>query len=261
LSAPNEEKLARLQAIFTALLKHRLGESLQRVETALVRWRGGEMGPFEAHAELLKHVARSERLATAIARTEPDGAAPVLRDAYDAGLMELDEFRELTGVEPDEIERAPELEELDVPQLPPKREFIGKLLDDGPVLVHIDPRHDDVSVPEHLRADPRLVLRFGYGLAPAIVDLTLDKSGLSGTLTFGGVPHHCLLPWPSVYAAVSEYSQEAMVWPDDVPPEVLEQMTRQAEHDAASQSAKEAAPEPSPEPKPKRRASHLKLVD
>ena len=248
--------MARLQALFTALLKHRLNESLATVDAALERWRGGDMGPFEAHAELLKHVARAERLAAIIARADADDPGPVLRSVYDAGLVDADEFEALVGARPEDVEPAPEGADVDVPELPDKRELVTQLLEDGPVLVHIDPRRNGVSVSDHLGGDPRLVLRFGYGLAPAIVDLTVDGDGLSGTLTFSGVPHHCLLPWSAVYAVVSESSQQAMVWPDDVPSEVLDQMTQ----GAVSTPQPEAPPKPAGGDKP-RRASHLKLVD
>lgn len=256
-----EQRLARLQAVFTALLKHRLEESLANVETAVGRWRGGELGPFEAHAVLLKHVARSERLAVSIAQVGVDGAGPVMRTAFDAGLVSKDEFVELVGREPSEVTPAPELDEADLAPLPDKREYVDQTLEEGPVLVHIDARRDGVSVPERLRNDATLVLRFGYGLAPAIVDLVVEADGLSGTLTFGGVPHHCVLPWSAVYAVVSEHSQRAMVWPDDVPGEVLEQMRSAGGSDAAPAAVPEATDEDDQAKTAKRRVSHLKLVD
>ena len=77
-------------------------------------------------------------------------------------------------------------------------------------------------VPERLRADPKLVLRFGYQLTPTILDLDIGAEALSGTLSFGGVPHRCVLPWGAVYAVVSEGDQRGMVWPDDVPPEAMD---------------------------------------
>lgn len=255
----SEQELARLQALFTALLKHRLNESLTTVAAAMARWSGGEMGPFEAHAELLKHVTRAERLAATIARSDDAGPGPVLRNAFDAGLLDAAEFEELVGAKPEDVEPAPDGDDLDVPELPPKREFVSHLLEEGPVLVHIDPRREGVSVPARLVGDPRLVLRFGYGLAPAIVDLVVDADGIAGTLTFGGVPHHCILPWAAVYAVVSESSQQAMVWPDDVPAEVLEQMTQAGGSIAAAQEGD--TPEPPPAEDTPRRASHLKLVE
>jgi stringent starvation protein B len=239
-STGDKEALVRLQGLLTALLKHQLNESLARVDAALARWREGELGPLETHAELLRHTARAERLGARIAQVEPGKAGSVLRDAYDAGLISRDEFEEMAGCPPEEVEPSPPLDAEDI-ELPPKREFIGELLDEGPVLLHVDARGEGVSVPERLRDDAKLVLRFGFGLSPAITDLELDDEVISGTLTFGGVPHFCVLPWPSVYAVVSETSRQAMVWPDDVPAEVLHQMSERAA-DRASGAATDGEP-------------------
>lgn len=246
-----QELLARLQAILTALLKHELSNSLGEVEGSLQKWRAGELGPFEAHAALLRHTSRAERLAARIAQAGPGSSSSVLRDAFDAGLVNREDFIEIVGKPPEQVDPSPVLADTDEPTLPDKQAFVSDLLEEGAVLLHIDARREEASVPPSFVGDPKLVLRFGYGLTPEIFDLTVDDSGISGTLTFGGVPHHCVLPWPAIYAAVSEISQQAMVWPDDVPAVVLDQMSNPAEKD-------EPPPEP---PKPKRRASHLKLVD
>jgi len=251
-----------MQAVLTALLKHHLDESLEHVDTALGRWRDGELGPFETHAEVLKHAARAERLATRVAQVNPDSAGSVLRDAFDAGLLGRDEFIQMTGLEPEAVEPSPPFDG-DAVSTPPKREFVEDLLGRGAVLLHIDARTDGAQVPEHLRGDPKLVLRFGHGLAPAIRDLEVDDEGVSGTLTFGGAPFHCMLPWNAVYAAVSEADQQAMVWPDDVPSTVLESL----QEGARESSPEIRVPTPAPTvrvgtPKPiKKRPNHLKLVE
>ncbi len=256
----DEESLARLQAVLTALLKLKLDESLGEVDAAMSRWRSGELGPFETHAEVLRHAARAERLAGRIARVTPDGAGTVLRDAYDVGLLTDEEFVDLVGCPPDQVEPSPELDPGEVPDLPAKQTFITEILEEGPVLLHVDARRDGVSVPDRLKVDPRLVLRFGHGLAPAITDLTLNDDEISGTLTFGGVPFHCTLPWPAVYAAVSEVSQQAMVWPDDVPLEVLDEMARREGDTPPLRSVPESEAVEAKR-SAKRGRPHLKLVE
>lgn len=251
----------RIQEILTALLKERLRASLERVEAALVRWRADEIGAFEAHAEVLAHVARSDSLAAAMSRVGRERTASLLRAAHDAGLVDRDEVTSLTGKAPEDIA---ELEEIDAEcgpgagaRLPAKREVVDKLLGDGPVLVHIDARCEGVSVPERLRADPKLVLRFGYQLTPTILDLDVGADALSGTLSFGGVPHRCVLPWGAVYAVVSEGDQRGMVWPDDVPPEAMD--LGDDSDEPADLDGAEAEPEPAPRKTGGR--GHLKLVE
>ncbi len=254
----DESKLGRMQAVLTALLKHHLDESLEHVDKALGHWRTGELGPFETHAEVLKHAARAERLATRVAQVNPDNAGSVLRDAFDAELIGRDEFIQMVGEPPESVEPSPPLDG-DIVATPPKKEFVEELISRGAVLLHIDARNEAASVPSPLRGDPKLVLRFGYGLSPAIADLQLDEDGISGTLTFGGSPFHCMLPWPAIYAAVSEVDQQAMVWPDDVPSAVLESL----QEGAMESKTNRATPPPRVgTPKPvKKRPNHLKLVD
>ena len=254
----DQSKQDRLKSVLTKLLQHQLGNSLTSVGESLESWRSGRIGVFEAHAEVLKHAIRAERMAGRIAHSSHEPSGPILRDAFDAGIIGRDEFVQLVGSEPDEVEPASSSD--DPMGLPIKQSFVSDLLESGPVLVHVDARVQGVSVPDHLARDPKLVLRFGYGLEPAIHDLTVDDEGISGTLTFKGIPHRCILPWPAVYAAVSEAAdQRGMVWPEDVPEEVLEHLVPPSA--AATTGATSSRTEPE-NPRPaRRRASHLKLVD
>jgi stringent starvation protein B len=266
-STSEQDKTARLQAVLNALVHHQLSESLGLLETSLQRWRQGEIEVFDAHKEVLKHVARSERLGRLLAQQEEQGKTVVLRDAWDAGLIEREEFVALTGVEPESVE--PSRARGDSVGIPPKPDMIRDYLEEGSVLVHVDARHAEVSVPEHLKDDPKLVLRFGYQLKPAIADLEIDDEGISGTLTFRGTPHHCMLAWPAVYAMVSEADEKGMVWPHDVPEVVLSEMStdphgdsgrsEMAPRDSGRSGAAAGAARTSD--KGKRRASHLKLVE
>jgi stringent starvation protein B len=246
----------RIQEILAALIKQRLRVSLERVESALARWRKGELGPFEAHAEVLAHVARADHLADVMSKCGRERTASLLRAALDAQLVSRDEVERLTGRDPDGITAPDDLDTEPAPsgpRLPPKREVVSRLLGDGPILVHLDARRPGVAVPDGLASDPRLVLRFGHGLTPAIADLDIGDDALSGTLSFGGIPHRCVLPWSAVYAVVSEGDQRGMVWPDDVPPEA---MTGPDEGGGDADEPPAAAP-----PKRSGRATHLKLVE
>jgi stringent starvation protein B len=268
MSEADAEKLARIQAVVTALLEDRVAASLAEVERAIVAWRAGEQGALDAHGALLKHAARCERIVDRVTRASAQRPAAILRDALDANLITRDELFDLTGMAPEEIEPAGTLLP-DEPATPPdKRASIEQLLERGPVLVHVDARRDDATVPQRFRGDPKLVLRFGYGLTPAIVDLLVDDTGISGTLTFGGVPFHCVLPWRSVYAAVVEGEQRGMVWPEDVPDVLLVPPPRprpasvELRTDATPVPGKPAGTEgPDDRPPRAKRGSHLKLVE
>jgi stringent starvation protein B len=246
--------LARLQAVVTALIEHRVSTSLVDVERALVKWRDGTHSALAAHGAVLRHAARCERTVERVTAAAGDRPEGILRDAVDAGLMSAEEFVQLVGKQPEDIASIDALRDEDDASAPDKRRTLETLLGRGPVLVHVDARRAEVAVPARFRADASLVLRFGFSLSPAIADLAVDDNGISGTLTFGGQPFHCVLPWTAVYAAMVEGEQRGTVWPEDVPEDVL---TGSAEAPAPA-AAEPAAPAPAPRAK---RQSHLKLVE
>ena len=243
----------------TELLKRRIGESLAQVEAALARWRANDCGEFEAHAEVLRHAARTEKLAARMARVGFDSAGSLMRDAFDAGLIEREEFVELMGCAPDEIEPSPALDELgdESVSLPGKRQVVDELLASGAVLVHVDARRGGVQVPDRFGEDPKLVLRFGHNLSPAVPDLEVDDQGIRGTLTFGGVPFRCELPWEAIYAVVSDANSRGLVWPDDVPDDVIGELAGAA---GECGECGEDSAELAPPTQVARKATHLRLV-
>lgn len=244
--------LARLQAVVTALIEHRVSTSLVDVERALAKWRSGAHSALAAHGAVLRHAARCERTVERVTAAAGDRPEGILRDAVDAGLMSADEFVQLVGTPHGDVPSIEALRDDDDASAPDKRKTLEALLARGPVLVHVDARRAEVSVPPRFRADPSLVLRFGYQLSPSIVDLAVDDAAISGTLTFGGQPFQVVLPWTAVYAAMVEGEQRGTVWPEDVPEDVL---TGGGETPAP---VPVAAKEDSARVK---RASHLKLVE
>lgn len=107
-------------------------------------------------------------------------------------------------------------------RLPPKKDVALALLEQATVLVHLDPRGEQVQVPPWFKRQPQLVLQIGLNMPKPIPDLNVDDQGISCTLSFSNSPHYCHLPWSSVYALIGA-SGRGMVWPDDVPKEVAGQ--------------------------------------
>ena len=245
--------MARLQAVVTALIEHRVATSLADVEKALQRWRSGTHSALAAHGAVLRHAARCERTVERVTAAAGDRPEGILRDAVDAGLMSPEEFVELVGTPHADVPSIDALRDEDDASAPDKRKTLEALLARGPVFVHIDARRAEVSVPPRFRADPSLVLRFGYNLSPAIVDLVVDDAAIAGTLTFAGQPFRCVLPWTAVYAAMVEGEQRGTVWPEDVPEDVL---TGAGEAPAPAPIIKDEQSAPRP-----KRTSHLKLVE
>src|SRR5688572_32229748 len=95
--------LARLQAVVTALIEHRVSTSLVDLERALARWRAGAHSALAAHGAVLRHAARCERTVERVTAAATDRPEGILRDAVDAGLMAAEEFYDLVGKHPHEV--------------------------------------------------------------------------------------------------------------------------------------------------------------
>ncbi|HEX2877629.1 MAG TPA: ClpXP protease specificity-enhancing factor SspB [Polyangiaceae bacterium] len=133
-------------------------------------------------------------------------------------------------------------------RLPPKKDVALALLEQATVLVHLDPRGEQVQVPAWFKRQPQLVLQIGLNMPKPIPDLNVDDSGISCTLSFSNTPHYCHLPWASVYALIGA-SGRGMVWPDDVPKEVAGQyvVTTPKEEPKPRAALRAVEPEPSPD--------------
>jgi stringent starvation protein B len=132
-------------------------------------------------------------------------------------------------------------------RLPPKKDVALALLEQATVLVHLDPRGEQVMVPAWFKRQPQLVLQIGLNMPKPIPDLNVDDDGISCTLSFSNTPHYCHLPWAAVYALIGA-SGRGMVWPDDVPKEVAGQYVVTTPKEEKPRAALRAVePEPSPE--------------
>tara|TARA_B100000959_G_C14535660_1_gene441445 strand:+ start:61 stop:582 length:522 start_codon:yes stop_codon:yes gene_type:complete len=103
-------------------------------------------------------------------------------------------------------------------ELPHKRSALERLLELGLVQIGLDARHEDVQVPPHLVNDLQLRLNLSYRFG---LPLDLGEWGLNTILTFSGTNYECLIPWECIYLMISHVSGESLLYPSDVPPELL----------------------------------------
>src|SRR5688572_12836700 len=91
------------------------------------------------------------------------------------------------------------------PTVPPsKRDLLNALLEEGMTMIHLDARVEGVDVPGSFQADPHLRLnlsrRFGR-------PLLVHDDRVEAELTFGGHPHHCVIPFVAIFKMFSHVSQ------------------------------------------------------
>jgi stringent starvation protein B len=105
---------------------------------------------------------------------------------------------------------------------PTKRETLLGFLARGVAMIHLDARRPGVIVPPQYTGDAHLRLNVSYRYS--IPDLDISEERVQATLSFGGRPFHCVLPWASVFGITSHGTGDGQVWPEDLPVEVVHSM-------------------------------------
>jgi stringent starvation protein B len=145
-------------------------------------------------------------------------------------------------------------------RVPGKKQTLLAYLKTGVAMVHLDARRPGVVVPKQFVGDAHLRLNLSYRYS--IPDLIIDDRRVQATLSFGGRPFACVLPWEAIFGITSNASGDGQVWPEDLPVEVVQTMAdREAPARpvlAAVREEPQEQPEPAKPAEPPRR--HLRLV-
>ncbi len=104
-----------------------------------------------------------------------------------------------------------------------KKTRLLEALDKGMSMIHLDARRPGVLVPVHLRQESHLLLNLSYRFDPP--DLSVGEWGVRCSLTFSGSRFTVAVPWSALYAISSHVTKEFWMYPDDMPPELLEGIT------------------------------------
>jgi hypothetical protein len=128
------------------------------------------------------------------------------------------------------------------------------------VLLYLDPRLDNVLVPEAFSKQSLLVLQIGYNMAIPIPDLELQEKGVLATLTFNRRPFQCFVPWEALQAAKitdeNTYTNWSYVPKGPAQSSMVNAKVGESVQDSRSPSvAKECE-----SPVTKKRPNHLRLV-
>jgi hypothetical protein len=132
------------------------------------------------------------------------------------------------------------------PERPEKLRVFARLIERGMVMVTLDARSGLARVPPKLAGELQLNLNFSHRFG--LEDFDYDDDGVRASLSFGGQPFFCDLPWSTVYGMTSHVDGERLLWPDSFPQELVSLLPAQARHPPSPEPAPEARPEPEPEP-------------
>ena len=115
-----------------------------------------------------------------------------------------------------------------------KYDILVQLLSEGDAIVCLDARHPDVDVPNTHKDDPTLSLVFNLNFRRPF---EVQETGIFATLSFGGRPHKCVIPFESVWAIHEPESKKGQVWEASFPKDLKLQV---------GATVKEASLEPEP---------------
>lgn len=100
-----------------------------------------------------------------------------------------------------------------------KRRQLLDMLDKGLVMIHLDPRPEDVIVPAWLKTEPVLRLNLAYGFRLPALDVGAD--GIYAVLSFNRQNFGCTIPWGAVFAlTMPDNGHDGMLWPTSLPDEL-----------------------------------------
>lgn len=104
---------------------------------------------------------------------------------------------------------------------PEKKQRLVDALENGMAMIHLDARRPGVLVPVALRNEAHLRLNLSYRFDPP--DLAIGEWGVRCSLSFSGSRFTVAVPWNALFAITSHMSKEFWMYPDDMPPEVIQQ--------------------------------------
>lgn len=99
-----------------------------------------------------------------------------------------------------------------------KKDVASELMHSGGLVVHLDPRGEDVVVPFRFKHLTKLSLPIGLRPDWPRNDLRFDDQGVAVTLQFRRMQWECQIPWRAIFA-IAGADGEGVAWPSDMPEE------------------------------------------
>lgn len=115
-----------------------------------------------------------------------------------------------------------------------KYDLLVQLLSEGDAMVCLDARHPEVDVPNTHKDNPALSLVFNLNFRRPF---DVQETGIFATLSFGGRPHKCVIPFEAVWSIHEPESKKGQVWEESFPKDLKLQV---------GANVKEASLEPEP---------------
>ncbi len=135
------------------------------------------------------------------------------------------------------------------------------LLEEGDAMVCLDARDESVDVPPEHKDSAALNLILNLNFRRPI---EIMEDQINATLSFGGRPYPCLIPFSTVWAIFEPGTKKGQVWEEDLPQDInlLEQLQNNTTPSKPPKPKPVAKKSSSPKKfgTPKRDRSHLRVI-
>lgn len=111
-----------------------------------------------------------------------------------------------------------------------KRAHLDRLLEKGTVMVIVDARMQGVRVPPVHKENAKLPLNLDYAFR--IPDFRVFDDRVEASLSFNMKNFFCVLPLDSIYIMNSCSNGETVIFPEDIPRDLLSEMADSLTHPA-----------------------------
>jgi stringent starvation protein B len=144
-----------------------------------------------------------------------------------------------------------------------KQDFLNTMLAQGDAMVCLDARQPDVEVPKAHKTNPMLTLVLSLNFRRPFEVL---EDGVYGSLSFGGRPYKCVIPFTAVWAVYEPDTQKGQVWEASIPDDIDWGDKKGTVTDApppgkpSAKPAMKAVAGSGKSDKPKRDRSHLRVI-
>ena len=110
-----------------------------------------------------------------------------------------------------------------------KYDILVQLLSEGDAMVCLDARHSEVDIPNTHKDNPALSLVFNLNFRRPF---DVQATGIFATLSFGGRPHKCVIPFEAVWAIHEPESKKGQVWEASFPKDLKLQVAANVKEDS-----------------------------
>ncbi len=127
-----------------------------------------------------------------------------------------------------------------------KRLILEEFLKHDYAFLHVRPQVEGAILPLDVMQSPVITLKVSFNFEGK---MTLDDDRVTAELRFGDRIFPCKIPWPAIWG-MSSIDDKRLIWPDELPPELQQELKLSPQAEVAIASSKDVPENPPSEAPP-----------